>query len=209
MMSSNKVVKIIILSLIIFSCNQFFIFSLENSNNNNVTIICPDADFGMPIQNSVINIEIYKNNQLIQTLKYNYEDTFMLIKHFEIIDLNFDGFDDILISAGLTPNRGQQYYVAYLWNERQNEFIFLSGAQDIINMKIDKENKLIYSSYMLNDDRVEYYVYSFCDDKLILKDFIVQQEKKNKLYYTISSSKQLQEYNEINLFWKNIIDLYN
>ena len=97
MMSSNKVVKIIILSLIIFSCNQFFIFSLENSNNNNVTIICPDADFGMPIQNSVINIEIYKNNQLIQTLKYNYEDTFMLIKHFEIIDLNFDGFDDILM----------------------------------------------------------------------------------------------------------------
>lgn len=141
-----------------------YLFSLEN---HNMKIICPDSDFEKPVSEPVFHIEIYEHDVLLQAIEYSYQDTFMLEKHFDLLDVNFDGNDDIVILAGLTANRGQKYYDAYIWNPRQNKFILHDEIRNVINMKIDKEKKLIYSSYMLNGGRTEYYVYSFVDDKLV------------------------------------------
>ncbi len=83
------------------------------------------------------------------------------------------------------------------------------GIKNIINMKIDKEKKLIYSSYMLNGGRVEYYVYSFADDELVEIDCMIQQEDDGRKHYSQSVfSDDSLEYEELSSFWKSVIGLY-
>lgn len=159
-----KGIKYFAFAFCLFVFGGQYLFSLEN---HNMKIICPDSDFEKPVSEPVFHIEIYEHDVLLQAIEYSYQDTFMLEKHFDLLDVNFDGNDDIVILAGLTANRGQKYYDAYIWNPRQNKFILHDEIRNVINMKIDKEKKLIYSSYMLNGGRTEYYVYSFVDDKLV------------------------------------------
>ena len=173
-------------------------------------IICSDNDFGKPISEPIFHIEIYEHDVLVQAIEYSYQDTFMLEKHFDLLDVNFDGHDDIVILAGLTANRGQKYYDAYIWNPRQNKFILHDGIRNVINMKIDGAQKLIYSSYMLNGGRSEYYVYSFVDEKLVEIGCMIQQENDgNKRYFKSAFSDASMEYDALPSFWKRIINLYD
>lgn len=187
-----------------------YLFSSEKASRSDMKIICPDSDFGKPISEPIFHIEIYEHDVLVQAIEYSYQDTFMLEKHFDLLDVNFDGHDDIVILAGLTANRGQKYYDAYIWNPRQNKFILHDGIRNVINMKIDGAQKLIYSSYMLNGGRTEYYVYSFVGDKLVEIDCMMQQEKNgNKRYSKSVFSDVSLEYDALPSFWKNVINLYD
>lgn len=191
-----------------FICGQN-LFSSEKPNRRAVKIVCPDSDFEKPISEPIFHLKIYDQDALVQTIEYSYQDTFMLEKHFDLVDVNFDGHDDIVILAGLTANRGQKYYDAFIWNPRQNKFMLHDGIKNIINMKIDKEKKLIYSSYMLNGGRVEYYVYSFADDELVEIDCMIQQEDDGRKHYSQSVfSDDSLEYEELSSFWKSVIGLY-
>ena len=109
-----------------------YLFSLENANHGNMKIICPDNDFEKPVSNPIFHIEIYEHDVFLQTIEYSYQDTFMLEKHFDLLDVNFDGHDDIVILAGLTANGGQKYYDAYIWNLRQNKFILHDEIRNVI-----------------------------------------------------------------------------
>ena len=195
-------------SLLVFGGQ--YLFSSEKSNHSDMKIICPDGDFEKPISEPIFHIEIYEHEALVQAIEYSYQDTFMLEKHFDLLDVNFDGHDDIVILAGLTANRGQKYYDAYIWNPRQNKFILHDEIRNVINMKIDGAQKMIYSSYMLNGGRTEYYVYSFVGDKLVEIDCMMQQEKDgNKRYSKSVFSDVALEYDELPSFWKSVINLYD
>lgn len=188
----------------------FFVQNRGKCNHGNMKITCPDSDFEKPVSNPIFHIEIYEHEALLQTIEYSYQDTFMLEKHFDLLDVNFDGNDDIVILAGLTANRGQKYYDAYIWNPRQNKFISHDEIRNVINMKIDKERKLIYSSYMMNGGRTEYYAYSFFDDKLVEIDCMIQQENDgNKRFSKSDFSDASVEYEELPSFWKSVVNLYD
>lgn len=202
-----KGIKYFAFAFCLFVFGGQYLFSLENANHGNMKIICPDSDFEKLVSEPIFHIEIYEHEALVQTIEYSYQDTFMLEKHFDLLDVNFDGNDDIVILAGLTANRGQKYYDAYIWNPRQNKFILYDEIRNVINMKIDEEQKLIYSSYMLNGGRTEYYVYSFVDDKLVEIDCMIQQENDgNRRYSRFDFSDASLEYEELPSFWKNVID---
>ncbi len=158
MTSLNKL-KVVLYFIFFF---QVSLYSQEKLQNQELRVLCSDGDFGGTIHEPILNIEIYKGHELVQTIQYTYEDTFMLAKHFDLTDINFDGHDDIVILAGLTANRGQPYYAAYLWSPNENQFIHTNEiTQSMPNLCIDREKKLLYSFYLMNDGRREYHVFKF------------------------------------------------
>lgn len=67
-----------------------------------------------------------------------------------------------VILAGLTANRGQPYYEAYLWAPDKNHFVHNNEITEAMpNLCIDTEKQLLYSFYMMNDGRKEYRMFKF------------------------------------------------
>lgn len=160
-MSLNKT-KLFLFFFSIISFGHAYLFPVDSPNNRNIRIVCSDDDYEKPITEPILHIKIYKHNEVIQTINYVYQDPFMLIKHFDLIDINFDGFTDILIKAGLTPNRGQPYYDAYLWSPTKKQFVYTNEIADSMpNLRVDAKKHLLYSYYMMNDGRKEYHVFKF------------------------------------------------
>lgn len=164
LMTNLNKLKIVLCSFVLISFFQVNLHSQGKVQGQGLRVVCSDEDLERPVQEPLLNIEIYKGQKLVQAIQYAYKDTFMLVKHFDVIDINFDGCDDIVILAGLTANRGQPYYDAYLWSPKENQFTYTNEiTESMPNLCIDTEKKLLYSFYLMNDDRREYRVFKFED----------------------------------------------
>jgi len=62
-------------------------------------------------------------------------------------DVNFDGYNDILILNGYYGNQVGTYYTCWLWNNKINSFIKNDSFSWIMNVSIDKKNSMILSSW--------------------------------------------------------------
>lgn len=196
--------------------NNLYLFAQNKLYKQTVKIECSDQDLDKAIIEPVLNIEVFQSNKLIQTINYTYNDTFMLIKHFDFTDINFDGYNDIVILAGLTANRGQLYYEVYLWYPKKNQFIHTSEISDSMpNLYIDAEKKLLYSFYMMNDGRNEYHIFKFEDDHFIEKDCLQEfvyifdypvYLYENENFGKNCNFKTVQDLSDV---WKRVIALSN
>ena len=94
-------------------------------------------------------LNVIKNNEIIQKINYEYptesfENTVFVEKKFEIIDVNFDGFKDILIYLGSYGNQGVIYKDCFIWNDKKHLFENYNPFKNIPNPQIDENEKCIY-----------------------------------------------------------------
>lgn len=132
-------------------------------------VTCADSDSDKPIKDKIMHIKVSKDGNLIQNLEYVYEaDNQPEKKHFELVDLNFDGFDDILILGGYTMKGVQPYYDAYLWNSHEERYDFNPPCwEDVCTLyvKCDEINRLLYSSENTTHGLIYYFIYEYDESK--------------------------------------------
>lgn len=142
-------------------------------------VTCPDSDYDKPIKDKIMHIEVSREGKIIQKLEYAYGENphglfglserfepvgSGLEKHFELVDLNFDGYDDILILAGLTMNGAQPFYDAYFWNEGEGQFELNPPCWEEPRrtyIKCDEINRLLYASWNTTRGLIYYYIYEY------------------------------------------------
>ena len=126
-------------------------------------VTCADSDYDKPIKDKIMHIKVSKEGKVIQNLEFLYgenpqglfglgerfepSEMGLSKKHFELVDLNFDGYDDILILAGYTMNGAQPVYDAYIWNKREERYDFNPQYWDDIcptYIICDEINRLLY-----------------------------------------------------------------
>lgn len=66
----------------------------------------------------------------------------------ELIDVTFDGNEDLLISLGHAGAQGAAVYCAYIYTK--DGFMYDASFEDICNYEIDAENQLILGNYRDN-----------------------------------------------------------
>ena len=156
-------------------------------------IICRDNDWEKPIRDWTMHLEVYKNGKLIQNLEYEfYEDELSKIeglkKHFELIDLNFDGYDDILIHGGYTRVGADPFYDAFFWNEEKIKFEYEPEFWDEIchiKLKCDSINQLLYAEEYSIAGIITYFIYEFSNGGY---------REKAKLFYNLETNLYSEEF---------------
>ena len=86
------------------------------------------------------------------TTKYPTDDSHQVFQacdfYAELVDVNFDGREDVVISLGFAGAQGASVHTVYLGSD--DGFILNKSFEDIANYKLDSENQLIYGSYRSN-----------------------------------------------------------
>lgn len=98
-----------------------------------------------------------------------------------LLDVTFDGNLDILVPSQRPASA--VYFQAYVWNEKESQFIYAPTFENLSNIALDTENKLVLSSRTAS--QISSYGMSYYDT--IKNDFIV----KNSLYMEPTEDDQL------------------
>lgn len=181
-------------------------------------VICRDSDYDKAFEDKIMHIEVshdWGEGKRIQSLEYvygrnpdgafgfreSYEPAYMGIKrkHFELVDLNFDGYDDILILAGYTMNGAQPAFDAYFWNERKERYDFNPDFWKDIGptyIKCDEINRLLYSSWNTTHGLIYYDIYEWNESK-------EKYKQTGQLYYnyTMDLYSENQKYSDRHEEW--------
>jgi len=131
-------------------------------------------------------LNIFEGSELIQTINmseaierdgvsgaigYGYTEAWDRESSFYTQDINFDGYEDLVV-MGWIPNNTIPYY-CYLWNADPEQYEYAFMLQGI---SVDTENKEIISEYRYSGENYEYRYdhYHFDDNgKLVLVDRVV------------------------------------
>lgn len=82
-------------------------------------------------------------------------------------DVNFDGYDDIIIHKGNFGAQGASGYEAYIWDESYKELIHEESFLEIPNHEIDYERKLITGSVRQSSIEHDELVYRFQNGEFV------------------------------------------
>lgn len=115
----------------------------------------------------------FAGNGIGNPIFYNMMDTMGL----HVVDVNFDGYKDVIILNSFSGAHSNTWYDCWLWNAENSAFAYSSSFADICNPAIDREEQCIYSSGGSGADIHSYNIYRF-----INHDFSIA----NSLYWTHS-----------------------
>lgn len=162
---------------------------LQNPNYNSITFRVNDS---FPEYNATITYNL-KNSRLAETLIIVEKESGAPIQKITLpendcftkeplylLDITFDGNLDILVPAENPASA--VYFQAYVWNEKECQFIYAPTFENLSNIALDIENKLILSSRSAS--RITYYNMSYYD--MIKNDFII----KNSFYMEPTEDEQ-------------------
>ena len=134
-------------------------------------------------------LNIYEDSDLVQTIKlseaierdgvsgaigYGYTEAWDKDSSFYTQDINFDGYEDLVV-MGWIPNNTIPYY-CYLWNADLGQYEYAFMLQGI---SIDTDNKEIISEYRYSGENFEYRYdhYRFNDNgELVLVNRVVSTQ---------------------------------
>lgn len=127
--------------------------------NFEVSVVTPDLEEQYPRYEATVT----SGDKTIQVLKGKTEDypKDMLGKFGQVtqVDVNFDGYTDLLICLGEVPASDQTFltYDAWIYNPEKGQFRLHEGFRDIYNAEVDAANKRILSHYLVRDGKTKYY----------------------------------------------------
>ena len=127
--------------------------------NFEVSVVTPDLEEQYPRYEATVT----SGNKTIQVLKGKTEDypKDMLGNFGQVtqVDVNFDGYTDLLICLGEVPASDQTFltYDAWIYNPEKGQFRLHEGFRDIYNAEVDAANKRILSHYLVRDGKTKYY----------------------------------------------------
>lgn len=123
------------------------------------------------------------------TTKYPTDDSHQVFQacdfYAELVDVNFDGREDVVIRLGYAGAQGALVHTVYLGSD--DGFILNKSFEDIANYKLDSENQLIYGSYRSNavTRATQSYKYDSATSSFVLIDEMVIDESMEILFSTV------------------------
>ena len=133
--------------------------SASETLNFEVSVVTPDLEEQYPRYEATVT----SGDKTIQVLKGKTEDypKDMLGKFGQVtqVDVNFDGYTDLLICLGEVPASDQTFltYDAWIYNPEEGQFRLHEGFRDIYNAEVDAANQRILSHYLVRDGKTKYY----------------------------------------------------
>lgn len=97
------------------------------------------------------------SGQLVQTIHFS-ENEWFTKKPIYLIDVSFDGHVDILVPYSRPASAG--FFQAYIWDKEQNEYTHIPSYENIPNVAIDIDNKLLLA-HRTADKTTSYSMYSY------------------------------------------------
>lgn len=114
----------------------------------------------------------------IRSLTYTYPEDIVLADNFHaevtLKDLNFDGQDDIVIPLGNYGNQRIQYEDGYLWDKTQKTYVPVKQLKEIANLRIDKEERCLFSFSRESAASYHYERYEYVDAELVKTAELIQ-----------------------------------
>ena len=114
----------------------------------------------------------------IRSLTYTYPEDIVLADNFHaevtLKDLNFDGQDDIAIPLGNYGNQRIQYEDGYLWDKTQKTYVPVKQLKEIANLRIDKEERCLFSFSRESAASYHYERYEYVDAELVKTAELIQ-----------------------------------
>ena len=133
--------------------------SASETLNFEVSVVTPDLEEQYPRYEATVT----SGDKTIQVLKGQTEDypKDMLRKFGQVtqVDVNFDGYTDLLICLGEVPASDQTVltYDAWIYNPEKGQFRLHEGFRDIYNAEVNAATKRILSHYLVRDGKTKYY----------------------------------------------------
>lgn len=128
------------------------------------TMIISEKESGVQIQ----KIDLLENDRFTKEPLY-------------VLDVTFDGNLDILVPSQRPTSA--VYFQAYVWNEKESQFVYAPTFENLANIALNAENKLVLSRH--TGSKITSYSMSYYDTTK--NDFIV----KNSLYMEPTENDQL------------------
>lgn len=120
-------------------------------------------------ENSIKSLSVFTNdNEKLQNI-IPAENTSFTKQSLYFRDINFDGYEDLLIPYQRTA--AAEYFIGYIWDESNKQFILAPTFQTLANVCPDTDKKTVLSNHTA--DRTTFYSISSYNNQT--KDFIIQK----------------------------------
>lgn len=129
-----------------------FVMKLEIFDENDLSIL--SADFSETYHDEVPGSPVY--NQMMDTMGLH------------IVDVNFDGYRDVIILNSFSGAHSNTWYDCWLWDSEASLFVESKTFAEICNPALDAEKKCIYSA---GGSGVAYWggsIYRYIDGEFII-----------------------------------------
>lgn len=205
----KKVMFIFVIGLIMVSCNK--VEEKQNDDNNSFIYEVTRAEESGKISWD-ISIKREKDDFSQNIIMNKDEDVALLPSEdnmVEIRDVNFDGYEDVMIHKGNYGAQGTKIYEAYIWDEQSKKLVRKESFNLIPNPEIDYDNEVVLGENRENSSTHDYFVYKYENSKYVKTDmmtviikedgnmFITEKKLVNGEWKEVfSSSVSQEEYEE-------------
>ena len=109
--------------------NLGFVMGLKVYNENNVLILSEDFS---KTDDTLMGYPVY--SEMMDTMGLH------------VVDVNFDGYKDVIILNNFFGAHANTWYDCWLWDANSSSYVFSESFTEICNPALDRDNKCIYSS---------------------------------------------------------------
>ncbi len=129
-----------------------FVLGMEVLDEKGALIL--SADFSETYGDEVFGNAVY--NEMMDTMGLH------------IVDVNFDGYKDVIVLNDFSGAHGNTWYNCWLWDQKTSSFVEAESFTEICNPALDPANKCIYSA---GGSGAEYWggsIYKFMDGQFVM-----------------------------------------
>lgn len=146
-----------------------YVMGLVVYDENSILLL--SADFSQTFYDQVIGNAVY--NQMMNTMGLH------------VVDVNFDGYRDVIILNTFGGAHSNTWYDCWIWNPETLSFIESESFSEICNPALDPEKKYIYSTGGSGAGNHEWSIYQYIDSEFVVTNSLSYYEVKNEGYHFI------------------------
>ncbi len=137
------------------------VLGLEGYDENGKSIL--SADFSRIEEGQTIGNFVY--NQMMDTMGLH------------IVDVNFDGYKDVIILSDFGGAHSNTWYNCWLWDVATSSFVISKSFSEICNPALDAEKKCIYSAGGSGASYWGGQIYKFVDGEFVMTNDLNTDER--------------------------------